>query len=184
MSTTLSALLTAREFAKLPDNGQKLELVRGRVVPVNMPTPRHGEICVNVIRIVGNHLELQPSGRLACNDSGVVVERDPDTVRGADVAYYSFERVPEGPLPNHYLEVAPDVIFEVRSPGDRWLKILAKVEEYLRAGVTYVCVLDEQTMQAHLFHSDQSPRVLTADEELHLPAVFGDFRVVVRRFFA
>jgi Uma2 family endonuclease len=150
---------------------------------MNMPTPRHGEICVNVIRIVGNHLDQSRAGRLASNDSGVVTEHEPDTVRGADIAFYSFQRVPEGPLPNHYLDVPPDVIFEVRSPGDRWRQIHTKVAEYLRAGVTYVCVLDEQTQTAHNFHSDQPPRIFTADQELHLPDVLGEFRVVVRRFF-
>jgi Uma2 family endonuclease len=183
MSTTLLALITAREFAQLPDNGQKLELVRGRVVPVNMPTPRHGEVCGNVSHIVKSFLDQHPRGRVATNDSGVLTERDPDTVRGADIAYYSFERVPEGPLPNHYLEVAPDLVFEVRSPGDRWRKIHIKVAEYLEAGVTYVCVLDEQTQTCHVFHSDQPPRILTADQELHLPEALGEFRVLVGRFF-
>jgi Uma2 family endonuclease len=184
MSTTIPALITAKEFAKLPDNRRKLELVRGRIVPVNMPTPRHGEICVNTIRIVGNFLEHDRRGRLVSNDAGILTEQDPDTVRGADIASYSFERVPEGPLPDHYLDVPPEVVFEVKSQGDRWRQIHIKVAEYLRAGVTYVCVLDEQTMTAHIFHSDQAPRILTADQELHLPEVLGDFRAFVRRFFA
>ena len=55
-------------------------------------------------------------GHVVSNDSGVVTERDPDTVRGADVAFYSYGRVPPGPFPRGYLAVAPELVFEVRSP--------------------------------------------------------------------
>lgn len=183
MSTTLPALMTAREFAQLPDNGQKLELVRGRIVPVNLPTPRHGEICSKVNYILRSFLDSHSIGRVATNDSGILTERDPDNVGGADVAFYSDQRVPQGPLPDHYLDVPPEVVFEVRSQSDRWRQIYAKVAEYLDAGVDFVCVLDEQTQAAHVFHSDQTPRILRADQDLHLPEVLGEFRVQVGRFF-
>jgi Uma2 family endonuclease len=184
MTTTLTGLVTAQDYARLPDDGQKSELVRGRIVTMNMPTPRHGEICVNTILLVGPSVKQHRLGRLTSNDAGILTERDPDTVRGADVAYYSFKRVPEGPLPESYLEVAPDLVFEIRSHGDRWDKIHLKVGEYLRAGVTCVCVLDDQTASAHLFHSEQAPLILKADDELHLPDILGNFRAAIRDFFA
>ena len=107
----------------------------------------------------------------------------PDTVRGADVCYNSYTRLPKGPLPEGYLPVAPELVVEVRSPTDRWLQVIAKVGEYLNAGVTVVCVLDPDPETAHLFYSDQPTRVLTADEDWAVPERFGDFRVPVRRFF-
>src|SRR5437764_7481537 len=127
---TAEVLLTAEEYASLADDGQPTELVRGRVVPVNVGTPRHGEICVTIVRILGRFLDENPLGRLVSNDSGVVTERDPDTVRGADVAFYSYTRVPRGPIPEGYLQVVPELVFEVRSPTDRWGQIFAKVGEY------------------------------------------------------
>src|SRR5439155_1047091 len=151
--------------------------------PVNMPAPRHGEICVKVVRIVGRFLDDNDTGRLVSNDSGVVTERNPDTVRGADVAFYPYTDVPRGPLPPGYLPVAPPLVFEVRSPGDRWRDVLAKVVEYLDGGVQVVCVLDERTQTAHVFTEEDPARVLTADEELAFPELLGDFRVRVGRFF-
>jgi Uma2 family endonuclease len=76
------------------------------------------------------------------------------------------------------------VAFEVRSPGDRWREIHAKVAEYLAAGVRAVCVLDQQTETAHLYYPDEAPRILTADQELTLPDVLPGFRAAVGRFFA
>jgi Uma2 family endonuclease len=176
-------LLTAEEYANLPDDGQPTELVRGRVVPVNLPPPRHGEICVTIVRILGRFLDENPLGRLVSNDSGVVTEHDPDTVRGGDVAFYSYTRVPRGPLPRGYLQVVPELVFEVRSPSDRWGQIFAKVGEYLEAGVTLVCVLDEMAQAAHVCRSDQAPQVFMAEQELLLPEVLPEFRMLVGQFF-
>jgi Uma2 family endonuclease len=167
----------------LPDNGQPTELVRGRIVPLNMPYPRHGEICGKLIRLVGNFVEDHQLGRVVSNDSGVLTESDPDTVRGADLAFYSFDRIPPGPLPQGYLAVVPELIFEVRSPSDRWARVHTKIAEYLNAGVSVVCVLDERTQSAHIFPADEPNRIVTADEELTFPELLPDFRVVVRRFF-
>ncbi|HKI36689.1 MAG TPA: Uma2 family endonuclease [Gemmataceae bacterium] len=179
------ALLSAEEYWQLPDDGQPTELVRGRIVPVNMPTPRHGYICNKVGRILGNFAEQHDLGRVMNNDSGVLTEQNPDTVRGADVAYFSYERVPRGPMPEGYLRVLPELVVEVRSQTDRWPTIVNKVAEYLRAGVGVVCVLDPQSVLAIVFYaSEQPPRIFTAEDELLLPEVFGEqFRVPVRRFF-
>jgi Uma2 family endonuclease len=183
MTATATPLLTAEEYRLLPDNGQPTELVRGRVVPMNMPTPRHGEICARVSYSLCRFLDDHPLGRVVSNDSGVLTEHDPDTVRGADVAFYSYARVPRGPLPPGYLPLPPELVIEVRSTTDRWGKIIAKVGEYLKAGVTLVCVLDEQTHAAHVYHADDPPRKIVADEELTLPEVLAGFCVPVRRFF-
>ena len=86
MSTT-ETLLTAEEYARLPDNGRPTELVRGRVIEMNPPAPRHGQVCFRVGRIVAEFAEAHGIGQIICNDSGVITERDPDTVRGADVVF-------------------------------------------------------------------------------------------------
>lgn len=182
-SATPPALLTAEEFAERPDPGYPEELVRGRIVPRTWPKPRQGEICAKAGRILGNWVEDCDLGRVLSNDTGVITERNPDTVRGADIAFYSFARVPKGPLPDHYLDTPPDLVVEVLSPGDRWPKALAKVAEYLDAGTTVVVVLDDQRRLAHLYRADGTTRLLGADEELSLPDLLGDFQVRVGRFF-
>ena len=96
------------------------------------------------IRILGEYAKDRDLGRVLSNDTGVITERGPDTVRGADISFYSFARVPKGPLPDRYLDTPPDLVVEVLSPSDRWPKVLAKVAEYLDAGTTVVLVLDDE----------------------------------------
>jgi Uma2 family endonuclease len=183
-AATAEKLMTAEEFLRLADDGVPKELVRGRVITLNVPTPRHGQICVEVAYLLRRFLEDHRLGHVVSNDSGVVVERGPDTVRGADVAFYSYQRVPPGPLPRGYLAAVPELIFEVRSPTDRWGRILTKVGEYLEAGVSLVCVLDEQTQSARLFTPDGPAQVVGAEEALTFPDLLPGFEMRVERFFA
>jgi Uma2 family endonuclease len=184
MATVAENLLTAEEYARLPDDGQPTELVRGRVVVLNMPTTRHGEICLQTGYLLKRFLDDHPVGRAVSNDSGVVTKRDPDSVRGPDIAFYSFTGVPRGPLPRDaYLSVPPELVFEVRSPGDRWSEITTKAGEYLKAGVKIVCVLDQQTESALVYTADAAPQQLSADQELAFPGVLDNFHVAVSRFF-
>jgi len=181
--TTATKLLTAEEYLRLPDNGRLTELVKGIVVEMSQPTPRHGEVCMNSGYLLRRFLDDQPLGRVVSNDAGIITERGPDTVREADIAYYSYQRIPLGPLPIGYVDVAPDLVIEVRSPSDRWSAIHKKASEYLEAGVSLVCVLDEATGTAQLYPPDQPSRIVAADGELDLSEVLPGFRMPLRRFF-
>jgi Uma2 family endonuclease len=176
--------MTAEEYMALPDSFDgPTELVKGVLVTIPPPWPRHGEICSQIVYLLRKFLEDRPLGRVLSNDSSMVTERDPDTVRGPDVSYYSFARTPRGPLPAGLLSVPPEVAFEVRSPSDRWSQLHIKVAEYLAVGVQATCVVDDRTRSVHVFHADREPQVLGADDEFSLPEILGEFRVSVGRFF-
>ena len=179
----IDRLVTAEEYALLPDRGRLTELVRGKVVEMNMPFPRHGQVCVKVAQLLANFSDQHSLGHVLSNDSGVITQRAPDTVRGADVAFYSYRKLPKGPLPTHYLDVVPDVVFQVRSPGDRWGELMTKVAEYLNAGVQTVCVVDPENETVHVQDAGRAPQTLTGSDELVLP-IMASFRAPVSHFFA
>jgi Uma2 family endonuclease len=183
MIATRKRLITAEQYMRMPDDGRHTELVRGRIEVMPMPKPRHGWYCVRVIVILEEYARKHKSGRVFSNDSGVVTERDPDTVRGADVAYYSYKRVPRGKLPPGYLAVPPEAIFEVRSPDDRKGRLLTKIGEYLTLGVDVVCLNDPEAATITVYQGDMAPRVLEQGATLDLTKVLPGFRVPVARFF-
>ena len=180
---SVETLITAEEFGRMPDDGRRTELVRGRVIELPPPRMRHGQVCGLVSFHLMTHARANDLGHVLINDTGVVTEHDPDTVRGADVAYFSFARLAKGRLPAEYPTVPPELVIEVRSPSDRWRDILAKVAEYLEAGVLVVCVLDPESRAAHLYYPDQPNRTLGPDDELTFPECLPGFRVVVRSLF-
>ena len=182
MATETEILLTVEEFSRRPDPGYPEELVKGRIVRMSIARPYHGLVCGNVSVIVGSYAKSHHLGYVL--STGVITERGPDTVRGADVAFYSYNRVPKGSLRREeYLDVVPELVFEVLSPDDRWPKVLAKVLEYLAAGVSVVCVLDPSRRNLHLYEGEEPVRILSEHDELTLPTILGEFRVAVRDFF-
>jgi Uma2 family endonuclease len=177
-------LMTAKTFAARPDPGRPEELVRGRIIDMPPADRRHGYVCLKAGRILGNFVDEHDLGRVMTNDSAIITERDPDTVRGADVCVYSFARLPKGPLATGYGPEIPELVVEVLSQHDRWRDTHEKVGEYLRAGVDLVVVLDPDRLSAHLFRSDVPPQTLAADDPLTLPPPFDGFREPIGRFFS
>jgi Uma2 family endonuclease len=182
MATTLE-LLTAEEYSKLPDDGRPTQLVRGQVIEMNPPSPRHGKICLRIGGILANFVETHDLGHVVGNDSAIVTSHNPDTVRGADLAYYSYSRLPKGPVPDGYLSVVPELVVEVLSPDDRWSNVHAKAAEYLEAGISVVCVVDPKTESAHVYYPNEPPRTVTKDADLTFPEILADFRVPVPKLF-
>jgi Uma2 family endonuclease len=184
MSTLVdSKLLTAEEYGRWPDDGRLTELVRGRVVELNRPFTTHGYLVYRAAMLLGQFVEQHHLGRIIVGDAGVVTEREPDTVRGPDVAYYSFQRIPDGPLPEEYWPTSPELVFEIRSKSDRWKDVLQKVAEYLNANVLTVVVIDPVSQRVHTFSADEEATILNAGDVLKLPNVLPGFEVVVSQLF-
>src|SRR6185437_3120469 len=121
----MPTLLTAEEFARRPDPGYPEELVRGKILRLTYATPRHGRICSEENLLIGRYLDDHDLGHLI-NQAGLITGRDPDTVRGPDIALYSYQRVARGPMPNDYGTEPPELIVEVKSHSDRWPTMLAR----------------------------------------------------------
>jgi Uma2 family endonuclease len=175
------ALLTAEEYCDLPDDGRRTELVRGRIIELTWTPFVHGLVCSETGFVLHKWIKGRNLGRVVI-DSGILTQRDPDTIRGADIAYYSYARLPKEITPRRYPDVAPDLVIEVISPLDRWRDTKAKVDEYLNLGVLFVCVLDSETKFAHLYSLNQG-RTLNPDDELTFPECLPGFRVNVGSLF-
>lgn len=174
--------LTAEEYANL-SLSERTELVRGEVVEMNQPRPRHGLVCRNVLRALDGFVRDNDLGYVFPNDTGFITQRSPDTVRGPDTSYYSYARMPKGQLPESYSTIAPELAFEVLSPTDRWRDVLEKVVEYLDAGVLAVCVLDPQRETAHVNPLETAGSMLSREDNLTFPEVLPGFSTRVADLF-
>ena len=104
------ATMTASDLHQLPSTTDRRELVRGRIATKNPYKPRHGFFCLRWGVALSLHVDLHGFGHVVSNDSGIVTETEPDTFRGADVAVFSFDRVPTDDSPEDYAVVAPEVV--------------------------------------------------------------------------
>lgn len=182
MSTATPArLLSAEEYRQLDGPDCPTELVRGEIIEMNQPGFRHGRICGRIYRFIDEFAETNDIGQATSNDSGVITERDPDTVRGPDVAYFSYDRIPKGDDPEGYPDAVPELAFEVLSPTDQWSDLLAKVGEFIAAGVNYVVIVDPATVTIQVYSADDCIAKPDGHDEFNLPDVLPGFAMRVER---
>lgn len=176
--------ITAEEFIELPDpkDGSNLELVKGEIV-VMPPTGReHGEIQLAIGSLIKVFLKSHPIGRVA-TESGVITERDEDTVRGPDVSYYSFERLPRDRRVVGYHDLPADLCVEVLSPSNTKKQIRDKIKEYFTAGVRMVWVVDPEDHSVTVLTSPDQGRTLYEPSELDGGDVLPGFKCQVSELF-
>jgi Uma2 family endonuclease len=179
--------MTAEEFfewSNRPENQAKeYELVRGEIVEMSRPGRRHGFVCMNVGSILRAFAIARKKGYVCSNDTGVVVERDPDTVRGPDVMLFedvtTYQELPVG-----YGEQPPLVSVEVLSPNDTHGEIMRRVREQIRFGTRLVWVVDPEARNVSVYRPGQEPYVVEENEELTGEDVLPGFRCRVAEFFA
>lgn len=187
MATVETTLMTADQFyewANRPENrGRNCELERGRVVEMSRPGRRHGLICGNAVRILGNYTVARKKGYVCSNDTGVIVERDPDTVRGPDVMLFDDVETVEQIDPK-YGTTPPLLAVEVLSPNDTHGMVMLKLHEQFAFGTRLVWVLDPEARIVVVHYPSGKDRVVREDQELDGNDVLPDFRCKVAEFFA
>jgi Uma2 family endonuclease len=187
MATASTKLLTADEFYDFvhrPENaGKWFELERGEVIELPPPMKPHGFVCGNIARILGNYAAQRREGYVCSNDTGLIVERAPDTVRGADVCYYVDDQTLDT-MPRKYSDIPPRLVVEVRSPNDREKKIQRRLAEYLRLGVPMVWLVDPEDRYVSVYEPGKIHQVLEETDELAGGDVLPEFRCRVGGFFA
>jgi Uma2 family endonuclease len=178
--------MTAEEFFRwvnLPDNCDlHAELERGRIVETPPAGKYHGFVCGNVSRILGNYAATRGRGYICTNDSGLIVERDPDTVRGPDVTFYNDSQTADD-MERQYAAEPPILAVEVQSPNDRVNRTVLRISQMLQLGVEMVWLVDPETRDVSVYRPGKDPRVLQSDEELTGDDVLPDFRCTVAEFF-
>ena len=94
MSTPLRAqvrLMTVEEFAELPDDGKRYELVRGVVREMSPTNQDHGEVGSQITYLLRRWTKRRRAGRVRI-ETGHVLARNPDTLRGPDVSFVRYAR--------------------------------------------------------------------------------------------
>jgi Uma2 family endonuclease len=161
----MSQLMTAEQLLQTNAPNKRTELVRGRLIVHEPPGGRHGYVAAILAFRLNQHVDLTGAGAVFVGDVGFTLRRDPDTVRGPDVAFVRKDRLPQ-PIPHSYLEFAPDLVVEVLSQHDRPGEILAKVGDWLDAGARLVWVIDPERRLARVYREDGTEHTLTETDRL------------------
>lgn len=108
-------------------------------------------------------------------ESGFILDRDPDTVRGPDVYFVRADRVPPEGAPDTFRDLAPDLAVEVVSPSETANEVREKVQDYLAAGTPLVVAIYPKTRELVAHTPDGLARTYRADEIFTAPAILPGF---------
>src|SRR5437588_12536772 len=138
------ALMTADELLRTSIPDKRVELVRGLLVVREPAGYRHGRVSMNLAFLLSKHVEGTEAGQVVSGDTGFKLTTDPDTVRAPDVASIRRARLPD-PQTRGLPALGPDLVVELLSPDNRPGETLAKIGDWLEAGVRLVGVIDRQS---------------------------------------
>ena len=175
--------MTFEDAARLDPDSEPGDLVRGEWVPVTKNTWRHGEIAINVGVLLKHYARTNAGWSVAVGDPGTKLGRDPDVLRGPDVAIVRAARRPTGRGAEGWLVGAPDVAIEVIGDGQSLSELTKKALEYLGAGAKMVWVLDPDPQRVMLFTPPDRVRILGPGDALEGGDVLPGFRCEVAELF-
>ncbi|GBD36014.1 hypothetical protein HRbin36_01131 [bacterium HR36] len=160
---------------------KRLELDEGRLIIMPPAGEMHARECAWVVAILMDYAR-RTGGGVLCNNPGLVLSRNPDTVRAPDVAYCR-EAVPLQEVSAGLPARLPQLVVEVVSPTDRPNEVVRKVQQYLRAGIAMVWVVDPEDRTVGVYRRGREPQVLGEGEVLSGEEVLPGFSVAVAELF-
>ena len=178
-----TALLTAADLLRLDAEGVRGELVRGEFCETMPAGQRHGTIVANVIFELVGFVKRGRLGTVVGSDSGVLLERDPDTVREPDIAFTSVERLPLGADLEGYAEAVPDLVVEVVSPSDSRRAAHDKALMWLSHGVRLVWVVYPKRRAVDVYRPGRPVETVIGEGALDGLDVLEGFSCPLERIF-
>ena len=173
--------MTARQLESVSIPGKATELVRGRLLVKEPPGTDHGRVAAMLTLLVGSFVRARGLGSVYAQDTGFRIAANPDTVRGADLAFVATERTPASG--SGYAALAPDLVVEIVSPGDRKAEVAAKVDEWLEAGSRLVWVIDMSRRAATVHRPDATTLLVEPDGFLDGETVLPGFSCRLSEIF-
>jgi len=165
--------------------GQRYELVRGELVEMAPTSPEHGYIELNLAAMLRAFVREHSLGKVVCGEVGFVLAAgEAATVRAADVAFISTQRLPDGELPKQFAHFAPDLVGEVVSPGDAYSAVMHKIQDWLQARVRLVWVVDPVAKTVAVHRAGTVVRVYGEEDMLSGEEVLPGFECRVSEIFS
>ena len=183
MTTTKPHLLTADDLLRLHSEGVKGELIMGVLHKKVSYGLEHGQIAINWGILLGSFVKPRGLGRVFGSDTGVQLERGPDTVREPDVGFISAERMPLDVRERRYAQVVPDLVVEIVSPNDRPVPVFDKAQMWLRHGVRLVWITDPEARTITALSQSGPTRTFVEADTLDGGDVLPGFTCPVRDIF-
>ena len=141
------------DYLRLPDDGNRYEIIRGNLYVSPAPVIAHQFIVAALIRHLGNFASRPGKGLVLGAPLDVLLPGITSPIQ-PDVVFFLPGNLPD--LSGKNFKGVPDVVVEVLSPGTRREDRSVKFTAYEDAGVAELWLVDPQTGTASVYGSDAS----------------------------
>jgi Uma2 family endonuclease len=167
---TTDRLITGEELLRMADVG-RCELVEGQIKEMPPATGHsHGRLEFQIAKRLDESAK-EKTGEVMVGEVGIYTERNPDSVRAADVLFISHDRLGQAPTEG-FLDVPPELVVEIMSPTNSWEDMRSKLKEYFDVGVDTVWIVEPANRAVQVYRGIDDVQtleegdVLTGDEPL------------------
>jgi len=141
--------------------GGRYELVRGEVIDMPPAGDQHGTLCSWISHLLWVFVMTRGKGRVNSNDTGLVIRRRADTVRGADIMLFD-ESTSLQDISQLHVTTTPSLIVEIYSPSDRPGRLSRRIADYHSHGVPLVWVVypEDHVVDVHRVGHSVEARII------------------------
>jgi Uma2 family endonuclease len=184
MNILAEAVYTPDDLLFMPKD-VRYELIDGKLVEKGMGA-RSDRLTVQLLARLEVFTAPRKLGRVFPESSGYVgiFVGEPNRLRKPDVSFVRQGKFVEDRVPQGWIGVVPDLAAEVVSPTNTASEVLARVVDYLRAGVPLVWVLDPETQLVQIFRQGGQASWLLGTGELSGEDVIPGFTCRIEELFA
>jgi Uma2 family endonuclease len=177
--TPQDKIWTYEDYAALPDDGNRYEVIEGELVMAPAPRVDHQRCSFNLGLIIGPHVKAHGLGEVFAAPCDVVLDRR--NVLQPDLIFISRDR--SKVVTELNLQGAPDLAVEILSPSTARRDRTQKMRIYARHGVPHLWLLDAQAQTLEEFVLDGATYRLTSTcggDEVFRPALFPGLEVPLK----
>lgn len=179
---TTNRPITGEELLRMTDVG-RCELVKGQVKEMPPATGQpHGRIELEVGHYLREYVVEDDLGQVMVGEVGIYTERNPDSVRAADVLFISQDRLDQA-SPEGFLDVPPELVVEIMSPTNSWEDMRRKLKEYFDVGVDTVWVVEPSNRAVQVYRGIDEVQTLDEGDVLEGDGPLDGFSMAVDDLF-
>ena len=183
-TATIPKLLTATDLYRLPDDGNRYELVRGKLITMPPPSYRHAIVTGQIGGLIWQHIRANDLPYISGPEATAYIAQNPDTVRAADYAIYHRRHIPD-PLPDtaYIPNLIPELVVEVIAPGYGTAPAAARAQMWRDAGVRLTVLAYIADRAITTYRADGTEQRFEPGDTLTLEPVLPGFACPVADIF-
>lgn len=174
--------LTVKDLEKLQEliPEYRMELVDGEVIVMSPSGYESEEITTRISSKLFDHVDKNRLGRVTGSNAGFILPNS--DVRAPDVSFVLAERLRKSP--RSFAELAPDLMFEVKSPTDNLKKLREKIDSFLGQGTTIGVLIHPEQRWIEIRRVGQEPVTLRDGDVFSVPDILPDWELRVEEVWS